>query len=65
MVGRFPFIAKRVPTFRDLAEAVDKKSKFADIHYEFAPSKTHERFFLGFHGVRATSVFTRLLVLPY
>ena len=54
----YPVITKRRPTFRDLAEAVDKKSRFLDRYYAFATSKTHGRFILGFDGVRAAGVAT-------
>ena len=54
----YPIIAKRRPTFRDLAEAVDKKSMFLDRYYAVATSKTHGRFILGFDGVRAAGVAT-------
>ena len=35
----YPTIARRRPTFRDLAEAVDKKSRLLDRYYAFATSK--------------------------
>ena len=47
-----PCIAKRKPTFRDLANTVDEKSKYLDRYYDFATSKTHGRFILGFDGIR-------------
>ena len=40
------------PTFRHLAEAVDKNSIFLDRYYAFATSKTHGEFILGFAGIR-------------
>ena len=47
-----PCIPKQRPTFRDLAKAVDDKSKYLDTYYDFATSKTHGRFILGFDGLR-------------
>ena len=52
----YPGIAKRKPTFRDIAEAVDGGSTNLELYYKFATSKTHGRFILGFDGIRPTRV---------
>ena len=51
-----PSISRRKPTFRDLANAVDAGSEFLETYYEFATSKTHGRFILGFNGIRPARV---------
>ena len=49
-----PSISVRRPTFRDIAESVDADSRYLNEYYDFATSKTHGRFILGFDGPRAT-----------
>ena len=51
-----PSIPVRRPTFRHLAQSVDAGSKFLNENYDFATSKTHGRFILGFDGPRPTPV---------
>ena len=51
-----PSIPSRRPTFRDLANAVDGGSEFLETCYQFATSKTHGRFILGFDGIRPTRI---------
>ena len=50
----YPSFAKKNPRFRDLAESVDAGSNFLKEYYDFATSKTHGRFILGFDGPRPT-----------
>ena len=49
-----PSISVERPTFRHLAESVDAGSKYLNEYYDFATSKTHGRFILGFDGPRPT-----------
>ena len=49
-----PIISVRRPTFRCIAESVDANSEYLNQYYDFATSKTHGRFILGFDGPRAT-----------
>ena len=45
-----PIISVRRPTFRCIAETVDADSEYLNQYYDFATSKTHGRFILGFDG---------------
>ena len=50
----YPSSSVRKPTFRHIAESVDADSKYLNEYYDFATSKTHGRFILGFDGPRPT-----------